>query len=123
MGNHLPPLMESSERDSLAPHLVRSEKPFVNPLETPEQRQLASLERGAQATTITYEVVDGNDLTPHYGKRPTARTISEAVANGLGPADYIVAVVNGWMRELTSEEELEYQSARRENMAQTKRTA
>lgn len=70
-----------------------------------------------------YEVIDGNDLTPHYGKRPTARTVSDAVANGLGPADYIVAVVNGWMRELTSEEELEYQSARRDSTAQRSRTA
>lgn len=59
-----------------------------------------------------YEVIDGNDLTPHYGKRRTARTVSEAVANGLGPADYIVAVVNGSMRELTAEEQAELHSCK-----------
>jgi hypothetical protein len=46
-----------------------------------------------------YEVIDGNDLTPHYGSRPSYTTVSEA-AQHLGPADYVVAVVNGWMRPL-----------------------
>ena len=57
-----------------------------------------------------YEVIDGSDLTPHYGKRPSYVTVSEAPSN-LGSSDYLVGVVNGWMRPLTAEEDAELQSA------------
>lgn len=62
---------------------------------------------------ITYEVVVWNNFgwTPHYGEAPSAETIAEAVRNRRGPADDIVAVEDGVMRQLTAEEELELQSA------------
>jgi hypothetical protein len=67
-----------------------------------------------------YEVIDGSDLTPHYGKRSGCPTVSEAAQN-LGPADYVV--VNGWMRELTSADELEYKAARRATWQKASKTA
>jgi hypothetical protein len=58
---------------------------------------------------IVYEIIDGSNLMPHYGKYPSCATISDAVPY-VGGYDYLVAVENGWMRQLTMEEEAELQS-------------
>jgi hypothetical protein len=64
------------------------------------------------STTVkVYEIVDGSDLTFHYGESPSYKTVSEAAPH-VGATNYLVAVENGWMRQLTPEEEVEFQKSR-----------
>lgn len=69
--------------------------------------------------SITYEVV-GWDY--HYGQAPSCTTVAEAV-RWLGAAEYVVAVEDGVMRQLTAEEQMEFESARRTTWSKTSRTA
>jgi hypothetical protein len=63
------------------------------------------------ATVTVYEIVDGSNLMSHCGKHPSYKTVSEAVPH-LGGSDYLAAVKNGWIRQLTMEEEAELQSCK-----------
>ena len=68
--------------------------------------------------SIEYEVVYF-DLSPYPGRTKPVPTLLEAAARISCANDYVVAIENGKRRDLTEEEELEYQSARRKYMRQS----
>jgi len=60
--------------------------------------------------SISYEVVSLDSWAFQYGQAPSSATISDAIRY-VSPTDWIVAVENGVMRNLTPDEEAEFQSA------------
>lgn len=71
---------------------------------------------------ITYEVLSWEYRYCHYGQAPSCATVAEAV-RWLGPADFVVAVEDGVMRQLTADEQVEFESARSATWRKTSRTA
>ena len=55
-----------------------------------------------RAMGITYEVLSWEYRYCHYGQAPSCATVAEAV-RWLGPADFVVAVEDGVMRQLTAD--------------------
>jgi len=86
----------------------------------------AGLNERRQEISTLYELVEWEDFgynIPCSLPYPRANTIAEAVSNIRSAGSFVVAVENGVRRPLTKAEELEFQSAYRDHMNQTKRSA
>ena len=73
-----------------------------------------------------YELVEWEDLgfnLPQSLPYPSAITIAEAVSNIRSAGTFVVAVENGVRRSLTEAEELEFQSAHRDQMGRKQPSA
>jgi hypothetical protein len=75
--------------------------------------------------SICYEVIpwDCEGFAIYHRQFPTADTLEDAARMFTSPADSIMAWENGSRRPLTADEKLKFQSAVRENMQRTKRSA
>jgi hypothetical protein len=69
------------------------------PLET----QVGTVHVRKRPHTLTYEVVSGYDLTPHYGHLPSFSSVKDAF-HACSGSDYVVSVEDGGMRPLNPEE-------------------